>query len=177
MSTHTTLARGSHRESQRITDILRKESVGGFILLGATVLALILANTPAQDFYFGLRDTYLGKDIGDFHLKLSLGHWAADGLLAVFFFLAGLELKKEFVVGDLRNPGNALVPVVAAAGGVAVPALIYTLINLNSSAEALGGWAIPAATDIAFAVAVLAVIGTHLPAALRTFLLLSLIHI
>lgn len=171
MSTHTTLARGSHRESQRITDILRKESVGGFILLGATVLALILANTPAQDFYFGLRDTYLGKDIGDSHLKLSLGHWAADGLLAVFFFLAGLELKKEFVVGDLRNPGNALVPVVAAAGGVAVPALIYTLINLNSSAEALGGWAIPAATDIAFAVAVLAVIGTHLPAALRTFLL------
>ena len=92
-------------------------------------------------------------------------------MLAVFFFLAGLELKKEFVVGDLRNPGKALVPVVAAAGGVAVPALIYALINLNSSAEALGGWAIPAATDIAFAVAVLAVIGTHLPAALRTFLL------
>ncbi|WP_346846106.1 Na+/H+ antiporter NhaA [uncultured Rothia sp.] len=171
MSSSDTLSRGSHRESLRITEIIRKESVGGFVLLGATVLALILANTAVQGFYFDLRDTYIGRDIGDFHLKLSLGHWAADGLLAVFFFLAGLELKKEFVVGDLRNPGKALVPVVAAAGGVAVPALIYALINLNSSAEALGGWAIPAATDIAFAVAVLAVIGTHLPAALRTFLL------
>lgn len=165
------LSRGSHRETTRITEILRKESVGGFILLGATVVALIMANSPLQSFYFGLRDTYLGQDIGDFHLKLSLGHWAADGLLAVFFFLAGLELKKEFVVGDLRNPGKALVPVLAAAGGVAVPAVLYALINLNSSSEALGGWAIPAATDIAFAVAVLAVIGTHLPAALRTFLL------
>lgn len=171
MSTNATLSRGTHRETTRITEILRKESVGGFVLLGATVLALILANSPARDFYFTLRDTHLGKDIGDFHLDLSLAHWAADGLLAVFFFLAGLELKKEFVVGDLRNPGRALVPVVAAAGGVAVPALIYVLINLGSSEEARGGWAIPAATDIAFAVAVLAVIGTHLPAALRTFLL------
>ncbi|MFW0110084.1 Na+/H+ antiporter NhaA [Rothia sp. P13129] len=171
MSSQTVLSRGSYKESQRIAEILRKESVGGFILLGATVLALILANTSAADFYFNLRDTKLGQDIGDFHLKLSLGHWAADALLAVFFFLAGLELKKEFVIGDLRNPGKALVPVAAAAGGVALPAIIYTLINLNSGAEALGGWAIPAATDIAFAVAVLAVIGTHLPAALRTFLL------
>lgn len=171
MHTNTTLSRGTHRETTRITEILRKESVGGFVLLGATVLALILANSPARDFYFTLRDTHIGQDIGEFHLNLSLAHWAADGLLAVFFFLAGLELKKEFVVGDLRNPGRALVPVVAAAGGVAIPALIYTLINLNSSSEALGGWAIPAATDIAFAVAVLAVIGTHLPGALRTFLL------
>lgn len=170
-SHNSTLSRGSYRESQRVSEILRKESVGGMILLGATLLALILANSGAADFYFNLRDTYLGRDIGDFHLKLSLGHWAADGLLAVFFFMAGLELKKEFVVGDLRNPSKALVPVVAAAGGVAVPALIYVLINLNSSSEALGGWAIPAATDIAFAVAVLAVIGTHLPSALRIFLL------
>ncbi len=170
-NTNATLSRGTYKESQRISEILRKESVGGFVLLGATVLALILANSPAADFYFNLRDTHLGKDIGDFHLDLSLAHWAADGLLAVFFFMAGLELKKEFVVGDLRNPSKALVPVVAAAGGVAVPAIIYTLINLNGSAEALGGWAIPAATDIAFAVAVLAVIGTHLPSALRIFLL------
>lgn len=168
---NTTLSRGSYKESQRVSEILRKESVGGMILLGATVLALVLANSGAADFYFGLRDTHLGQDIGSFHLDLSLAHWAADGLLAVFFFLAGLELKKEFVVGDLRNPSKALVPVVAAAGGVIVPALLYTLINLGSSAEARGGWAIPAATDIAFAVAVLAVIGTHLPSALRIFLL------
>lgn len=171
VSHNTVFERGSYKESVRISTILRKESVGGFVLLGATVLALILANSPAQDFYFSLRDTYLGKDLGNLHLKLSLGHWAADALLAVFFFLAGLELKKEFVVGELRNPGKALVPVVAAAGGVAVPALLFALINRNAGAEALGGWAIPAATDIAFAVAVLAVIGTHLPSALRTFLL------
>ena len=167
----TTLARGTYKESQRISEILRKESVGGAVLLAATVLALVLANSPAAHFYETLRDTHLGKDFAGLHLDLSLAHWAADGLLAVFFFLAGLELKKEFVIGDLRNPGKALVPVVAAAGGVAVPALIYTAINFNNGAEALGGWAIPAATDIAFAVAVLAVIGTYLPAALRTFLL------
>ena len=170
-SENTTFSRGSYAESQRISEILRKESVGGIILLVATVAALIFANTGLADFYFNLRDTHLGKDIGDFHLDLSIGHWAADALLAVFFFLVGLELKKEFVQGDLRNPGKALVPMVAAAGGVALPATLYFLINLSNSAEARGGWAIPAATDIAFAVAVLAVIGTHLPAALRTFLL------
>ena len=170
-SENTILSRGSYKESQRISEILSKESTGGIILLVATVLALVFANSAAAEHYFGLRDTYLGADFWGLHLKLSIGHWAADGLLAVFFFLVGLELKKEFVEGDLRNPGKALVPIVAAAGGVALPALIYVLINLNSSSEALGGWAIPSATDIAFAVAVLAVIGSHLPSALRTFLL------
>ena len=168
---NTVLSRGSYKESQRISEILSKESTGGIILLIATILALIFANSAASEHYFGLRDTYLGADFWGLHLKLSIGHWAADGLLAVFFFLVGLELKKEFVEGDLRNPGKAMVPIVAAAGGVALPALFYVLVNLNSSDEALGGWAIPAATDIAFAVAVLAVIGSHLPAALRTFLL------
>jgi NhaA family Na+:H+ antiporter len=105
------------------------------------------------------------------HLSLSLGTWAADGLLAIFFFLAGLELKREFVAGDLRSVNRAIVPVAAAFGGVIVPAIIYTLINLNGGPEALRGWAIPTATDIAFAVAVLAVIGSKLPAALRIFLL------
>lgn len=170
-TSNTVLSRGTYRESQRVSEILSKESTGGIILLVATIAALIFANSAAAEHYFGLRDTYLGQDIGGLHLKLSIGHWAADGLLAVFFFLVGLELKKEFVIGDLRNPGKALVPVVAAAGGVITPALIYTLVNLGSSAEARGGWAIPAATDIAFAVAVLAVIGSHLPSALRTFLL------
>ena len=99
-----------------------------------------------------------------------MGEWAADGLLAVFFFLVGLELKREFVSGDLRDPAKALVPVAAAFGGVAVPAVLYTVVNLSSPLT-LRGWAIPTATDIAFAVAVLAIIGSHLPSALRIFLL------
>jgi NhaA family Na+:H+ antiporter len=105
------------------------------------------------------------------HLDLSLGAWAADGLLAIFFFVAGLELKREFVAGDLRDVRRAALPVTAAVGGMAVPALIFVLVNLGSTDGALRGWAVPTATDIAFALAVLAVISTHLPSALRTFLL------
>lgn len=169
-STFTTLQRASRRELRRIRGILRTESVGGMILLGATVAALVIANV-APDFYLGLRDTYWGADIGPLHLRLTVGHWTADGLLAVFFFLAGLELKREFVIGDLRDPRRALAPIVAAACGVAVPAIFYALVNLNAGPVALRGWAIPAATDIAFALAVLAVIGSSLPGALRAFLL------
>ncbi|TFD75875.1 Na+/H+ antiporter NhaA [Cryobacterium psychrophilum] len=161
--------RGGYAEFLRISAILRKETVGGGILLLATVAALIMANTPLADTYFAARDFKFG--IESLHLNLSVGTWAADGLLAVFFFLAGLELKREFVAGDLRSVNRAIVPVAAAVGGVIVPALIFTLINLNGGREALRGWAIPTATDIAFAVAVLAVIGSRLPAALRIFLL------
>jgi len=161
-------ARSSYPEYRRILSILRTETVGGALLLAATVVALIWANSPAADGYFALRDFKIGFE--PWHLELSLGHWASDGLLAVFFFLAGLELKREFVAGELRKPARAVVPVAAAVGGVLVPALIYVLFNL-SSPETLQGWAIPTATDIAFALAVLAVINTHLPAALRTFLL------
>src|SRR4051794_16882372 len=105
------------------------------------------------------------------HLNLSVGAWAADGLLAIFFFVAGLELKREFVAGDLRDRRKAALPVVAALGGMLGPALIFIAINATTGGDALQGWAIPTATDIAFALAVLAVISTHLPAALRTFLL------
>lgn len=167
----TILERGTYREYTRVERIITAESTGGLILLIATLAALILANSPAAEAYIGLRDAHLGHDFGPIHLDLSIGHWAADGLLAVFFFLAGLELKQEFVVGDLRDPGKALVPVVAAAGGVAVPALIFAGINVMGPPGALGGWAIPAATDIAFAVALLAVLAKNLPSALRTFLL------
>ncbi|MET4899701.1 Na+/H+ antiporter NhaA [Paenarthrobacter sp. Y-19] len=160
--------RSSYPEYRRILSILRTETVGGALLLAATVIALIWANSPAADGYFALRDLKIGYE--PWHLELSLGHWASDGLLAVFFFLAGLELKREFVAGELRKPARAVVPVAAAIGGVAVPALIFVLFNLGSP-ETLKGWAIPTATDIAFALAVLAVINTHLPAALRTFLL------
>lgn len=162
-------ARSSYPEYRRILSILRTETVGGALLLAATVVALIWANSPAADGYFALRDVKIGYE--PWHLDLSLGHWASDGLLAVFFFLAGLELKREFVAGELRKPARAVVPVAAAVGGVVVPALIYVLFNLGTAGETLKGWAIPTATDIAFALAVLAVINTHLPAALRTFLL------
>ncbi|PRY69042.1 sodium/proton antiporter (NhaA family) [Glaciihabitans tibetensis] len=152
-----------------IHQTLGKDTVGGALLLAATLLALVLANTGAAGFYNGLRDFTFGPE--SLHLNLSVGAWAADGLLAIFFFVVGLELKEEFVVGKLRNFSTAIVPIAAAAGGVAVPALIYVVVNLQSGSDALQGWAIPAATDIAFAVAVIAVVGRNLPPALRTFLL------
>ncbi|BCW79914.1 Na+/H+ antiporter NhaA [Arthrobacter sp. NicSoilC5] len=164
----TVFSRGSYAEALRIGEILRKETVGGALLVAAAVIALIWANSPASDSYFSLRDFKVGY--APWHLELSLGAWAADGLLAIFFFLVGLELKREFVGGDLRQLSKSIVPVAAAVGGVAVPAVIYAVVNL-SSPETLRGWAIPTATDIAFAVAVLAIIGSHLPSALRIFLL------
>ena len=160
-----------YRPHSRWGDFSRRESIGGLFLILATLLALILANSGAAGAYFGLRDHYLGFELGPLDLRLTVGHWAADGLLAVFFFIVGLELKKEFRVGDLRQPGKAVVPIAAAAGGVALPALIYVALNAGQGGEAVRGWAIPTATDIAFAVSVLAVIGSHLPAALRMFLL------
>ena len=165
------LSRPSWGEYQRVSDILRTETVGGLLLILGAIVALLWANLPFGDSYFELRDRHVGGHMLGLDLDLSLGHWAADGLLAVFFFLVGLELKKEFVAGDLRSLDRAIVPVTAAFGGVAVPALIYTAINLSAGGEALRGWAIPAATDIAFAVAVLAVIGSQLPSPLRLFLL------
>lgn len=160
---------GTWREARRIAGVLRKETVGGALLLVAAVLALTWANSPWQDGYTALRDVRLGPASVD--LDLTLGQWAADGLLAIFFFVAGLELKREFVAGDLRDPRRAALPVVAALGGMVVPALLFVLVNRGAGAAVLRGWAIPTATDIAFALAVLAVISSHLPAALRTFLL------
>jgi NhaA family Na+:H+ antiporter len=160
-------SRGSWPETSRILAVLRKETVGGVLLLIGTVVALIWANSPWADGYAALRDAQFGPEA--LHLHLSLGAWAADGLLAIFFFVAGLELKREFVAGDLRDPRRAALPVAAAFGGMAAPAVLYVLVNLGTGN--LRGWAIPTATDIAFALAVLAVISTHLPSGLRTFLL------
>jgi NhaA family Na+:H+ antiporter len=165
----TLLGRGSYPEVRRITAVLRKETVGGALLLAAAAIALIWANSPWASTYETLRDTRVGP--AALHLDLTLGTWAADGLLAIFFFVAGLELKREFVAGDLRAPRRAVLPVAAAVGGMAAPALLFVLVNLGAGDGALRGWAIPSATDIAFALAVLAVISTHLPSALRTFLL------
>jgi Na+:H+ antiporter, NhaA family len=161
--------RGSWPETQRIASVLRSETVGGALLLIGAAVALVWVNSPWGGAYEALRDTRVGP--AALHLDLTLGTWAADGLLAVFFFVAGLELKREFVAGDLREPRRAALPVAAAVGGMVVPALFFVLFNLGGPEGALRGWAIPSATDIAFALAVLAVISTHLPSALRTFLL------
>ncbi|MCX4989460.1 MULTISPECIES: Na+/H+ antiporter NhaA [unclassified Streptomyces] len=154
-------------ERNFVADALRAETVGGVLLLIAAIAALIWANT--------LPDSY--ETVSHYHfgpaalgLDLSVEHWAADGLLAVFFFVAGIELKRELVAGDLRDPKAAVLPVVAAVCGMAVPALVYVLTSLAGGGS-LEGWAVPTATDIAFALAVLAVIGTSLPSALRAFLL------
>ncbi|MDT0274801.1 Na+/H+ antiporter NhaA [Blastococcus goldschmidtiae] len=163
------LGRGSWRETQRVATVLRRETVGGALLLLAALIAIVWANSPWVETYESLRETRVGP--ASLHLDLTLGTWAADGLLAIFFFVAGLELKREFVAGDLREPRRAALPIAAAVGGMAVPALFFVLLNLGSPGDALQGWAIPSATDIAFALAVLAVISTHLPSALRTFLL------
>ncbi len=165
------LRRPSWAETEFVADALRTETIGGTLLLGAAVLAIAWANSPWRDGYATLRDTAVGPD--SLHLSLTLGQWAADGLLAIFFFVAGLELKRELLVGELRSPARAAVPVVAALGGVIFPVAFYlgTVAVLGGDAESLRGWAVPAATDIAFALAVLAVLGSHLPAALRSFLL------
>ncbi len=163
------LGRLSLPERTYVADALRTETVGGVLLLAAAVTALLWANVPA------LHDSY--ESVAHFHLgpaalglDLSVAHWAADGLLAVFFFVAGIELKRELVAGDLRDPKAAALPVIAALCGMAVPALVYTVTNVAGGGS-LAGWAVPTATDIAFALAVLAVIGTSLPSALRAFLL------
>jgi Na+:H+ antiporter, NhaA family len=154
-------ARGA--DLRRVAAILRTETTGGLLMLGATLLALVWANSPWSAAY---------QDISGVRvLGLTLAQWAADGLLAIFFFVAGLELKREFVAGDLRDARRAALPVAAAVGGMAAPAVLYVMVNLGTGDGALRGWAIPTATDIAFALAVLAVISTHLPSGLRTFLL------
>ncbi|SHN31408.1 Na+/H+ antiporter NhaA [Actinacidiphila paucisporea] len=161
------LGRLSLPERNFLADALRTETVGGVLLLLAAVASLVWANTlhhsyeSAAGFHFG--PSALG-------LHLSVEHWAADGLLAIFFFVAGVELKRELVAGELRTPSAAALPVVAAVCGMAVPALVYTVVS-GAGGGSLQGWAVPTATDIAFALAVLAVIGTALPAALRAFLL------
>ncbi|BBX17235.1 Na+/H+ antiporter NhaA [Mycolicibacterium duvalii] len=170
-SSRRLFSRGSWAETSRVSTILRKETVGGVILLVAAAAALVWANSPWAESYFALRDLKVGAEPFGLHLQLTLGHWAADGLLAIFFLVVGLELKREFVAGDLRDPRRAALPIAAAVGGMVVPALIFVAVTARVGDGALRGWAIPTATDIAFAVAVLAVISTHLPSALRTFLL------
>lgn len=154
-------ARTTDADTRSVADFLRHETVGGVLILVAAAAALVWANL-GPDSYQAVRHLGLGP--------LDLQHWTADGLLTVFFFVAGLELKREVTVGSLSRPANALVPVVAAACGMIAPALIYLVINLAPGGRP-EGWAVPVATDIAFALAILAVVAPGLPAALRAFLL------
>jgi NhaA family Na+:H+ antiporter len=161
------LGRLSLPERNFLADALRTETVGGMLLLLAAVASLIWANTLHHSYEAAAGHHFGPSALG---LHLSVEHWAADGLLAVFFFVAGVELKRELVAGELRSPSAAVLPVIAAVCGMAVPALVYTVVS-SAGGGSLKGWAVPTATDIAFALAVLAVIGTSLPAALRAFLL------
>ncbi|MFJ2025715.1 Na+/H+ antiporter NhaA [Streptomyces sp. NPDC087897] len=161
------LGRLSLPERNYVAEALRTETVGGILLLVAAVAALVWANAFGGSYgevsHFHLGPAALGLD-------LSVAHWAADGLLAVFFFVAGVELKRELVAGELRDPKAAALPVVAALCGMAAPALVYA-VTAAAGGGSQAGWAVPTATDIAFALAVLAVVGTSLPSALRAFLL------
>ncbi|MFI7214045.1 Na+/H+ antiporter NhaA [Micromonospora maritima] len=165
------LARRSWPEARFLADVLRTETVGGGLLLLGAVVALVWANSPWRSAYAALGDWVPWPGGTSLHLDLSLATWAADGLLAIFFFVVGLELKREFVAGDLRDPRRAALPVVAALGGMVAPALIYLAVTLSAGGAGVRGWAIPTATDIAFALAVLAVVSSHLPQGLRAFLL------
>lgn len=153
---------------RNLLDTLREERTGGVLLLVGTAVALLWANLSPSS-YEAVSTTVVGPTA--LHLDLSVAAWATDGLLAIFFFVVGLELKREIVAGELRDPRTAVVPIVAAVGGMLVPAALYLAVNLSAPSGDPTGWAVPTATDIAFAVAVLAVVGRSLPNALRAFLL------
>lgn len=154
---------------QRLQAFLKSETTGGALLIGAALVGLLLANGPLSAGFHALATTHIGFEA--LHLNLTVQEWTADGLLAIFFFVIGCELKHELVVGTLSKPRQAALPVAAALGGMIVPALLYVAINQGGAADALSGWGIPMATDIAFALAVLAVLGRGLPTSVRTFLL------
>ncbi len=154
----------------KVKEFLRLESASGILLLLAAILAMLAVNSPLQVFYDGLINTFVAIKIGSFELAKPLLLWINDGLMAIFFFLIGLEVKREVLAGELSQPSKVILPIIAAIGGMAVPAAIYAAINWGDPV-AIRGWAIPAATDIAFALGVLALLGTRIPQALKIFLM------
>ena len=145
------------------------EAASGLVLLLAAIVALILSNTNLSDLYFKILNTHLLIGTSNFGLDLSILHWINDALMAVFFFIVTLEIKREFIQGELSKPKQALLPIIGAVGGMAVPALIYVVINLETG-YTLRGWAIPSATDIAFSIGVLSLLGSRIPISLKVFL-------
>lgn len=154
---------------QRIRAFFKSEIAGGVILAIAAILAMIVANSPLYDTYHHILETSIGLHFGDFVIDKHALHWINDGLMAVFFFLVGLELKREMLVGELSDVKKVILPAVAALGGMIVPGAIYAGINWNNP-EFINGWAIPAATDIAFALGVISLLGNRVPIALKVFL-------
>ncbi|MFY3975962.1 Na+/H+ antiporter NhaA [Achromobacter xylosoxidans] len=159
----------SSRPVSFLQAFLRSEALGGYVLMLAAVVALVIANSPLAPYYFEALGAKLGFQAGPVILKESVLHWINDGLMAVFFLLVGLEIKREVLDGQLRGAARIVLPGIAALGGMAMPALIYVLVNLGSP-DTLRGWAIPAATDIAFALGILALLGSRVPTSLKVFL-------
>ena len=147
----------------------RLEAASGLVLLFAAIIALFVSNSNLSTTYFSTLDKYLFLGINDFGIKLSVLHWINDALMAIFFFFVTLEIKREFLQGELSNIKQALLPIIAAVGGMLVPALFYIFINFGDS-ETLNGWAIPSATDIAFSLGVLSLLGKRVPLSLKVFL-------
>ena len=145
------------------------EAASGLILLIAAIIALIISNSNLSELYFHSLEKYLFIGINDFGLKLSVHHWINDALMAIFFFFVTLEIKREFIQGELSNIKQALLPIIAAVGGMVVPALFYIFINWGNS-ETMTGWAIPSATDIAFSLGILSLLGSRVPISLKVFL-------
>ncbi len=145
------------------------EAASGLVLLFAAILALIISNGSLSDYYFATLEKYITLGTKDFGIKLSVLHWINDVLMAIFFFFVSLEIKREFIQGELSNPKQAMLPIIGAVGGMAVPALFYILINYSDSVT-LKGWAIPSATDIAFSLGVLSLLGKRVPISLKVFL-------
>ena len=168
---HTTTPQDTHQHTtgEKFRHFLHLESSGGVFLVLATIIALILANSPAAELVADFWHAHAVVQVGPVTVDETLHHWINDALMSVFFLVAGLEIKRELVAGELRDPKRAALPAVAAIGGMVVPALIYTLINVGG--DGANGWGVPLATDIAFAVAVLAIVGKGLPSGLKVFLL------
>jgi len=147
----------------------RLEAASGLVLLFAAIIALVISNSEFSSNYNEILNYYLSLGFGSFKLKLSILHWINDVLMAIFFFLVSLEIKREFIQGELSNPKQALLPIIAAVGGMLFPALIYVAVNFGDSIT-LKGWAIPSATDIAFSLGVLSLLGKRVPLSLKVFL-------
>ena len=145
------------------------EAASGLVLLIAAIIALVISNSIFSELYFSTLEQYLFIGINDFGLKLSVHHWINDLLMAVFFFFVTLEIKREFIQGELSNLKKALLPIIGAVGGMVVPALVYVSINFGNT-ETLNGWAIPSATDIAFSLGILSLLGSRVPISLKIFL-------
>ena len=145
------------------------EAASGLVLLIAAIIALVISNSNLSELYFNTLEQYLFIGVNNFGLKLSVHHWINDLLMAVFFFFVTLEIKREFIQGELSNLKKALLPIIGAVGGMVIPALVYVSINLGNS-ETLNGWAIPSATDIAFSLGILSLLGSRVPISLKIFL-------